>query len=129
MELRMVKSGLTKSAKVFTISLRGPLIVGDAVEALENTVKAQLNRGVRRIRLDLRQVPFADACGLGTLLRCRDHARRLGAILTVAGARGKLREEIRLTCLDKAGLRSRRLPADSRSPVRGSFSTLAPRVA
>lgn len=130
MELRMVRSGLTKSAKVFTISLCGPLTLGEPVTTLENAVRAQLARGVRRLRLDLRKVPYADAAGLGVLVRCLDVARHYGATLTVAGARGKLREEIRLTGLDRHGLRSKgRLPADSRRGARNSLSRLAPRVA
>jgi anti-anti-sigma regulatory factor len=126
----MVSSGLRKPAKIFTISLSGALTVGNPVATLENAVRVQLARGVRRIRLDLRAVPFADAAGLGSLVSCREMARAADAVLTIAGARGKLREEIRLTCLDRAGLGSSgRLPADSRTAVRGSFARLAPRVA
>jgi anti-anti-sigma factor len=116
MELMMARSGLRRAAKVFTISLRGPLTIGEPVRILERAIAAQLDRGIRRLRLDLRGVPFADACGLGALVTCLERAQRAGAILSVAGARGKLREEIRLTGLDRSGLRSRRLPADSRHP-------------
>jgi anti-anti-sigma regulatory factor len=109
------------------------------VELLEKSIKAHLARGVRRIRLDLRGVPYADGRGLGALVTCRDCAHHAGAVLTVAGARGKLREQIRLTGLDRAGLRSKgRLPADSRgargakgisATLGGKFPGLAPRTA
>lgn len=139
MERIMVRSTLRSPAKVFTISLKGPLTIGDPVEILEKAVTIHLARGIRRLRLDLRGVPFADARGLGALVRCRDRALEAGASLVFAGARGKLREEMRLTGLDRAGLRTRgRLPADSRSAGRtdrmkarldGRFTRLAPRVA
>ncbi len=139
MERIMVRSGLRMPAKVFTISLKGPLTIGAPVEILEKAVMIHLARGVRRLRLDLRKVPFADARGLGALVRCRDRANEAAAIMAFAGARGKLREMIRMTGLDRAGLRNRgSLPADSRSAGRsdrmsarldGRFPRLAPRVA
>ncbi len=139
MERIMVRSALRRPAKVFTISLRGPLTIGEPVEILEKAVTIHLARGVRRLRLDLRGVPFADAGGLGALVRCREKALQSGAVLAFAGARGKLRELIRLTCLERAGLRSRGgLPADSRARGRsegmtarldGRLPRLAPRVA
>ncbi len=139
MERIMVRSGLRMPAKVITISLRGPLTIGAPVEILEKAVTIHLARGMRRLRLDLRKVPFADARGLGALVRCRDRAVEAGAVLAFAGARGKLREMIRLTGLDRVGLRNRgRLPADSRASGRsdrmsarldGKFPRLAPRVA
>jgi anti-anti-sigma factor len=58
-----------------------------------------LARRVGRLILDLSGVPFADACGLGTLVECQKRIENAGSELRLRGVGPKLRELFRLTGL------------------------------
>lgn len=81
------------------IELRGPLIIGQPTEALMRSLQELLARRVGRLVVDLSGVPFADACGLGTLVECQKKVENAGAELRLRGAGPKLRELFRLTGL------------------------------
>lgn len=82
-----------------TVALRGPLTLGAPANLLRKTVQQLLDAGIKIIRLDMTQVPFADAEGLGVIAECHSRTAMAEADLQIEGARGKLREELGLTGL------------------------------
>ena len=123
MRLKVVTSG-----KAADINLKGALTIGRPVEDLNRAVTAAILDGVREITLHVGGVPYADASGLGALVAGRISARAAGATLTVAGAAGKMKELMDLTCLERLRRRdaqvvshTSRRPAPVRARRRPAF--------
>jgi len=102
----------THSREGAVIAVAGALTIGRPVEALRRAVFELLARGCRRVKIDVRQVPYADASGVGALVECRKRARAAGALLIMEGTRGKLRE-----LLDLLGLGMDFAPAPALAPI------------
>ena len=79
--------------------------------SLRQVAKEALKSGVRHVEIDASRVQFLDAAGLGELVACRAIVEQAGAEFTLNGARGKTRELLKLTGLD-------RLMANGRRPTR-----------
>lgn len=95
-----MKPNSIEKADRAVIQLRGALTIGRPVEALRLALASAISRGIRRISLDLRRVPWADASGLGALVECRRKAREAGVALMLQGVHGKLEELLRMTRLE-----------------------------
>ena len=104
------------------IELAGALTVGGPVEALKRAVLDVLARGYRRVRLNVRGVPYADASGLGALVECRKEASAAGARLILEGTRGKLRELVKLFGLRLDAAPATVLARDARRSARAARS-------
>lgn len=115
MRLKVVTSG-----KAAGINLKGALTIGRPVEDLNRAVGALLAAGVRDITLNVGGVPYADASGLGALVSGRISARAAGATLTVAGAAGKMKELMELTCLESLRRRDAPPAGQASRPARTS---------
>jgi anti-anti-sigma factor len=95
MRLRIATSGAAAE-----INLKGALTIGRPVEELERAVATLISARVADITLNLAAVPYADGSGLGALVSARISARAAGVALRIAGATGKMREILDLTCLE-----------------------------
>lgn len=62
-------------------------------------MRCLLNDGMRRIVIDLSDVPFVDCAGIGTLILCLKEARRRGGELRVRHCRGPLRRMLSMSAL------------------------------
>ena len=69
--------------------------------SLRQAAKEALKSGVRRVEVDASRVQFLDAAGLGELVACRAIVEQAGAEFMLNGARGKTRELLELTGLDR----------------------------
>jgi anti-sigma B factor antagonist len=63
---------------VFVIQLKGDLKIGDAVDALRQSVDDLLGGGDARLVLNLTQVPMIDSSGIGILVRTLTSAKQRG---------------------------------------------------
>ncbi len=97
------------------LSLRGALADGAGDGALREAVAWALAAGARKVIIDASRVSFLDAAGLGELVASREAARRAGSRLVLRGARGKTRELLRLTGLDRVLLPRASTPSSDRS--------------
>ena len=88
-----------RSSTGITLKVTGRLTAGRGVEELFRRVGRLVARGARILTLDLRSLRLIDCSGIGLLVRCQEAARRRGAILRVAGARGPVRTMLRLSAL------------------------------
>lgn len=67
-----------KHSDVFVIQLKGDLKIGDAVDALRQSVDDLLGGGDARLVLNLAQVPMIDSSGIGILVRTLTSAKQRG---------------------------------------------------
>lgn len=67
-----------KHADVFVIQLKGDLKIGDAVDALRQSVDDLLGGGDARLVLNITQVPMIDSSGIGILVRTLTSAKQRG---------------------------------------------------
>ena len=98
-EMGAMRAQNQDSSQSATVALRGPLTLGRPADLLRTTVQQLLDSGITIIRLDMTQVPFADAEGLGVIAECNSQTSMAGATLQIEGAHGKLREELGITGL------------------------------
>lgn len=84
-----------------TVHLRGELDIATAEPTfayLRDVVDSQLGP----VLLDLSELIFCDAAGLGVLARIAGYARRAGRLLTLTAARPSLVRIMRITAMDEA---------------------------
>ncbi|MCI0355752.1 MAG: STAS domain-containing protein [Acidobacteria bacterium] len=67
-----------KHSDVFVIQLKGDLKIGDAVDALRQSVDDLLGGGDARLVLNIAQVPMIDSSGIGILVRTLTSAKQRG---------------------------------------------------
>ena len=82
----------------FTGRLSMPGIVAAEVE---RTIKTHIERGAKKLVLDLRKVEFLDSSGVGMLAVCAGAMGKSGGRIMIAGAQGKVEEVLLLTHLDR----------------------------
>ncbi|MGH6630552.1 MAG: STAS domain-containing protein [Burkholderiales bacterium] len=63
---------------MFVIQLKGDLKIGDAVDALRQSVDDLLGSGDARLVLNIAQVPMIDSSGIGILVRTLTSAKQRG---------------------------------------------------
>jgi anti-anti-sigma factor len=74
---------------------------GQHLADLGETLRALLDRGGRRIVLDLDKVTFLDSAGLGDLIAWRKRTVQMGDDLLLLHPRGKVRELLEMLHLDR----------------------------
>jgi len=96
MELKTRKQG-----GVVIIDLEGPLVVGDAERALRESVREQMNGGVRRLAINLAGVPYMDSSGIGVLVRIFNASQQNGGACRFYGATKKVQQLLKMVRLDR----------------------------
>jgi len=74
---------------------------GHRLEDLGDTLRGLLDRGRRRIVLDLEKVRFMDSAGLGELVAWKKRALQLGGDVRLLRPRDRVREVFELTALTR----------------------------
>ena len=67
-----------KQAQVQVVRLRGDLKIGDAVDALRQTMEDLLGGGDSQLVLNITEVPIIDSSGIGLLVRSLTTAKQRG---------------------------------------------------
>jgi len=57
-----------EAGKVRIVDLKGRLVLGEAVEALEKAVKGLIEEGHTRLIINLKDVDYVDSAGIGELV-------------------------------------------------------------
>ena len=87
---------------VAIVKVTGRITLEDIPEAmLHETVRGLVERGHRKVVVDLAAVPFVDSAGLGELVRTNSLVKNRGGALKVSGATHRIREMFVLTRLTK----------------------------
>jgi len=95
--LELLKSG------VVVLELHGKILIGEGEDLLRETVQHYTQnwqqRALRGIVIDLSDVPYIDASGLGTLVRAFTSAGRVGARFVLCNPSKKIRNLLEVTKL------------------------------
>ena len=84
-EIRVVRD-------VYILDCSGKITLGEETMMLRNTVADVLQKGARKILLNLSGVTYVDSAGVGELVRSYVSATNTGAQIKLLGLTGKLRE-------------------------------------
>lgn len=86
---------------VTVLELSGQLTLGNALMEVEQAIKQGIQKGSRRLVLELSRLTFLDSSGVGMLAVCSGIMERAGGQLVISGAAGKVKEVLELTHLDR----------------------------
>ena len=84
---------------IMLLDMRGELTLGDETATLREHVKQLLEKGYRRIVLNLWEVAYIDSVGIATLAECHAVARAQGADIKLLRLNRRVIDLMRLTRL------------------------------
>ena len=84
---------------VLVVTLKGDLMGGKDTEACHGLVKAELEKGQRRVVADLSHLKWINSQGLGMLIACHTSCANAGGAFKIAGATEKIRSLLMMTKL------------------------------
>jgi anti-anti-sigma factor len=71
-------------------------------QALTQGVEEEIQKGARRIILDLGALPIVDSAGVGAIVLSFSRVKKAGGTLRLAGAKGMVETVLRLTQIHRA---------------------------
>lgn len=86
---------------VTVIEVSGQLTLGNALTEVESEIKQRLQKGSRKLVLDLSKLTFLDSSGVGMLAVCSGLMDRAGGRMVIAGALGKVKDVLGMVHLDR----------------------------
>jgi anti-sigma B factor antagonist len=85
---------------ITVVEITGRLCFGSTLFELENSIKALISGGVRKLAIDITGLLTIDSAGLGTLLASSGEMGKAGGRLRIAGAGGHVAQSFALVHLD-----------------------------
>jgi anti-anti-sigma factor len=79
------------------LGLSGRLTLGNRLSEIEYAIKDQIEKGARKIALDLTSLSFIDSAGIGMVMLCAGKIREAGGHLVIVGAQGHVKKILELT--------------------------------
>jgi len=92
------------------------------VADVENMIKKRIERGSRKLVLDLGKVDFVDSSGVGMMMVCWSNMEKVGGTMVIAGAAGHVKHVLESVCLN----RTIRMYDDVPSACQGIAAPAAP---
>lgn len=84
---------------VVVLDLKGRVMLGDGDEVLKDKVNSLLNQGLRKIVLNLAEVPYIDSAGLGEVVRTYTTVSRQGGHLKLLNLTKRITDLLAITKL------------------------------
>lgn len=84
---------------VVILDLDGKLTIGDGDVTLREEVRDQLDKGKKKLILNLKGVKTMDSSGLGELIRCKASANSADATIKLLHVEDKVQEVLEMTRL------------------------------
>jgi anti-sigma B factor antagonist len=84
---------------VVVLDLRGRVMLGDGDEVLKDKVNSLLNQGMKKIVLNLAEVPYIDSAGLGEVVRTYTTVSRQGGQLKLLNLTKRITDLLAITKL------------------------------
>jgi anti-sigma B factor antagonist len=84
---------------VTVLDLEGKILLGEGDIQLKQYVSDLIARGVRRVLLNCREVPYMDSSGLGEVVRCYTTVKRAGGELKLVNLTKRLVDLLTITKL------------------------------
>ena len=85
---------------VCIVDLSGRITLGDESDLLREMLNRELERGHKKLLLNLREVTYCDSAGLGELIGCFNTVTRRGGTLKLLYLPKKMRDILQVTRLD-----------------------------
>lgn len=85
---------------VSIIDCSGRITLGDESDLLRDMLNRELERGHKKLLLNLREVTYCDSAGLGELIGCFNTVSRRGGALKLLYVPKKMRDILQVTRLD-----------------------------
>jgi anti-sigma B factor antagonist len=73
-----MKCSTRKIGEVVVIDVDGRILLGEGDVEIKKTVDGLINKGYKKILLNLARVPYLDSAGLGEIIRCYTALRKNG---------------------------------------------------
>ena len=84
---------------VVVLDLKGRVTLGDGDELLKDKVNSIVNRGFKKIVLNLAEVPYVDSAGLGEIVRTYTTVSRQGGSLKLLNLTKRITDLLSITKL------------------------------
>ncbi len=84
---------------VVILDIDGKILLGEGDVQLREAIRRLLQSGVRKILLNLANVPYMDSAGLGELVRAYTTVRREGGELKLLGLTARIQDLLTITKL------------------------------
>jgi anti-sigma B factor antagonist len=84
---------------VVVLDLKGRVTLGDGDELLKDKVNSLVNRGFKKIVLNLAEVPYIDSAGLGEIVRTYTTVSRQGGSLKLLNLTKRISDLLAITKL------------------------------
>ncbi|MEM6794906.1 MAG: STAS domain-containing protein [Acidobacteriota bacterium] len=94
-----MKIAIREEEGVVILELVGKLTIGEGDVQLRDEVKNQLDKGAKKILLNLKGVKTMDSSGLGELIRCKASASSAEATIKLVHVEDKVEEVLEMTRL------------------------------
>ena len=85
---------------VSIIDFSGRITLGDESDLLRETLHREIERGQKKLLVNLQQVTYCDSAGLGELVGCFTTITRRGGSLKLLNVPKKIRDMLQVTRLD-----------------------------
>ena len=86
-------------SEVVVLDLKGRVTLGDGDELLKDKVNSLVNRGFKKIVLNLAEVPYVDSAGLGEIVRTYTTVSRQGGSLKLLNLTKRISDLLSITKL------------------------------
>jgi anti-sigma B factor antagonist len=86
---------------ITVVEISGRLSLGNALAALESSIKRLIDGGVRKMVVDLTALESIDSSGIGMLIGCYGHMEQRDGRLRVAGAQGSVAKVFKVVHMDR----------------------------
>jgi anti-sigma B factor antagonist len=87
------------SGDVVVLDLKGKLTMGDGDELLRDKVNSLVQQGLKKIVLNLADVPYIDSAGLGEIVRTYTTVSRQGGSLKLLNLTKRIQDLLSITKL------------------------------
>lgn len=84
---------------ITVLDLEGKILLGEGDVQLKHYITDLIARGVRRVLLNCREVPYMDSSGLGEVVRCYTAVKRAGGELKLVNLTKRLIDLLTITKL------------------------------
>ena len=86
---------------VYVVSLSGKIMGGPEIGEIHTAVKSSLEKNMKQIVIDLRDVGWMGSMGIGILICCLTTVRNAGGELKLSGLTDKVIKILEITKLDQ----------------------------
>ena len=77
--------------------MTGRLTLGNRLTEVEHAIKDCIEKGARKLALDLTNLTFMDSSGIGMVMLCAGRIREVGGRMHIVGAQGHVKKVLELT--------------------------------